>query len=186
MHRLTPDYELDRLLDRLSGYADPRSQNTEQNTHGPSVGRVWTNSGVFTGCASMNEYQCPVEGCNAAFDSVGSVKGHISRKADASHSGLSGPDYWEKHGEEPQTAEKDTSEQQPEPENTDGLDFPENPDYEPEEESTDGACSHGAVMMVEPGHEFTTEDGRKGITESGDQYCNDCGAIIAADGEIYE
>ncbi len=39
------------------------------------------------------QYQCPIEGCDYAAESDGSVKAHITRKADPAHKGESGPNY---------------------------------------------------------------------------------------------
>lgn len=132
----------------------------------------------------MNQYSCPVDGCGASFGEIGSVKAHITRKSDSSHKGLSGPEYWDNHGSgsggSKETPDENQGQESPD---SSELEFPENPDAE---DSESAGCSHDSLQAVSPGHKFTTDDGREGFTESGDKWCPDCGAIVAADGEIYE
>lgn len=42
---------------------------------------------------TMTQYECPLEQCDYAAGTVGSVKGHITAKSDSVHQGERGPDY---------------------------------------------------------------------------------------------
>lgn len=135
--------------------------------------------------------QCPY--CDAEFGTVGSVKAHITRKTDDAHKGLSGPEHDDSElmGDNAQV-NTDTS---PEPaqaqeqtvnteSNTDNPAF----DTPESESSSGGGCPRcgGSLQSLPAGKSFTTTDGRQGVTEQGDTFCNSCEVLIATDGSVYE
>lgn len=130
---------------------------------------------------------CPI--CGAEFGTWNSVKGHLTRKTDGDHKGLSGPDVID--GDQsidgtrdsgPDDDDQDGPDDSPDDGGADdGLEFPEADD---DDGNGGDDCSHPEAYDVGPGTTFTTEDGREGVTEEGDQYCPDCDALVEPDGTV--
>lgn len=130
---------------------------------------------------------CPI--CGVEFETWNSVKGHITRKTDSEHKGLSGPDVINGDQEiddvadpEPEEDDQDGPDDTPDDGGgSDGLEFPE---AETDDGNGDDDCDHPDAYDVGAGTTFTTEDGEQGVTEEGDQYCPDCGGLVEPDGTV--
>jgi len=135
-------------------------------------------------------YQCPANGCD--YEGVrNSVASHYSGKTDDAHQGGYEKAQTMLDDQAPiGQAEGGSVDEEPDDGGSDDggdtggseLQFPENPDAD---EDNDGCPECGRPLSPVPADvEFTTQDGRHGITEGTEQHCERCGILVEPDGEV--
>jgi len=150
----------------------------------------------------MKEYVCPLDECDYAAGTAGSVRGHLTGETSGEHRGMTSARIGEGDiptrelddghaATEPTDSGVTDDEPEPTPDDPpdDDLDVntPQFPDAtDSADTSNAGGCPEcgGELTDLPPNRPVTFEDGTTGVTEPGDELCEECEGLVS-DGEVF-